>query len=344
MIHEQLKILNMKREEILEKAIQQFAMLTGAVIKVLPGEELVINGNTQTDTAIELKTVQQKTKFWVELKNEVRETILPHLLKKQHNNRKEWLLICQYIPKPMKENLKSNGFNYLETAGNCFIQKDGLFFYINDRAVTEMRQHKEGKLWKQAGLKFLFAILQNEELLNKTHRYMAEATKVALGNIGPFIQELKEEGYLKDAIDNRLIIENKELLRNKWVELFNAILKPKLRLGKFRFIDNKMMQDWKKIKPKDFRWGGETAGALWTNFLQPEIFTIYTNEPKMKIMQQLKLVPDVNGNVELMEKFWHPVFDDGNKVPALLAYAELVTSIDSRNRETAERLKQNLLA
>lgn len=346
MNHEHFKILNMKREEILEKAIQQFALLTGAIMNVLPGKELVVNGNTQTDIAIELRRGQQKTWFWVEIKNEVRETILPYLLKKQHNGRDEWLLICQYIPKPIKEALKTNGINYLETAGNCFIQKDGLFFYINDRAVTAMRQHKEGKLWKQAGLKFLFGILQQPELLNKPYRMIAEVTQVALGNIGPFIEELKDEGYIKNGVENHipfLLLENKELLRNKWVELFNAVLKPKLKLGKFRFIDNKMMQDWKDIPANGFWWGGETAGALWTNFLQPEIFTLYTNEPKTKIMQQLKLVPDPNGNVELMEKFWNPVFNFNNKVPALLAYAELITSLDSRNRETAQRLKENLL-
>ena len=259
-----------------------------------------------------------------------------------------WLLVCQYIPKPIKENLKKNGINYLETAGNCFIRKDGLFFYINDRTVTAQRQPKEGKLWKQAGLKFLFAILQGPKLLNNPYRKIAEITKVALGNIGPFIEELKDEGYVKEGVENgkpMLLVENKELLRNKWIELFNAVLKPKLKLGKFRFIDNKMMKDWQNIPTGDFYWGGEPAGAIMTEFLQPEIFTIYTNVPKTKIMQQLKLVPDAKGNIELMEIFWDiNQFNFKHKtVPVLLAYAELITSLDSRNRETAERIKQILI-
>ena len=348
MIHERIKKLNMKREEILEKAVQQFGTLTGAGMRILADKELAVNGNIRADAAIELTMGKQKTRFWAEVKNEIRETILPHLLKQMQKDPEEWLLVCQYIPKPVKENLKNNGINYLETAGNCFIRKAGLFFYINDRMVTAQRQPKEGKLWKQAGLKFLFAILQEPRLLNNPYRKIADITKVALGNIGPFIEELKEEGYVKEGVENgkpMLFLENKELLRNKWIELFNAVLKPKLKLGRFRFINNNLMKDWKNILTGKFYWGGEPAGAILTDFLQPEIFTIYTNEPKTKIMQQLQLVPDANGNIELMEIFWDiNLFNFQYKtVPPLLVYAELITSLDSRNRETAERIKQKYL-
>lgn len=348
MNHERIKKLNMNRGEILEKAVQQFVLLTGAGMRILPDKLLAVNGNIQADAALELTMGRQKIRFWAEVKNEIRETILPHLLKQLQKNPDEWLLVCQYIPKPIKKNLKENGINYLETAGNCFIRKDGLFFYINDRTVTAQRQPKEGKLWKQAGLKFLFGILQQPRLLNNPYRTIADVTKVALGNIGPFIEELKEEGYVKEGVENGkafLFLENKELLRNKWIELFTAVLKPKLKLGRFRFIDNKMVQGWQDIPTGDFYWGGEPAGALLTAFLQPEIFTVYTKEPKTKIMQQLRLVPDANGNIELMEIFWDiNQFNFQHKtIPPLLAYAELMTSLDSRNRETAERIKKNYL-
>jgi hypothetical protein len=60
------------------------------------------------------------------------------------------------------------------------------------------------------------------------------------------------------------------------------------------------------------------------------------------------LVPDKNGNVEMMQIFWEtPEIDFINgkakTIPPLLAYADLITSLDSRNRETAERIKQKYL-
>ncbi|MBD0284320.1 MAG: hypothetical protein ICV79_02735 [Flavisolibacter sp.] len=89
--------------------------------------------------------------------------------------------------------------------------------------------------------------------------------------------------------------------------------------------------------------GGEPAGALLKGYLHPEKFVIYSDLPKTEIMKQLHLVPDANGEVELLKPFWNTEglpTDNTSCVPTLLAYAELVISLDSRNRETANRIKQ----
>lgn len=59
-------------------------------------------------------------------------------------------------------------------------------------------------------------------------------------------------------------------------------------------------------------------------------------------MRKLKIVPDHTGEVELLRPFWNEEIFTTNKgtVPALLAYAELISSFDSRNRETAMRIKE----
>lgn len=353
MIHEHIKKLNMREKEILETAIKEFTAITGAAVHLL-ANELITNDNNKPNAFLELGFGTQKTRFLVEVKNEIREQNLPRILTKLDQNKGEWLLICQYIPKPMKEILKNMGINYLETAGNCFIKKGELFFYINDRMVTPQRQPKEGKLWKQAGLKFLFGILQQPKLINSPYRTIAEVTAVALGNIGPFIEELKEEGYLKEAAENGekfLLLENSEMLRTKWIELFNAVLKPKLKRGRFRFLNNTDLLNWREagtgIKGT-FYWGAEPAAALLTGHLHPEFFTVYTKDQKTNLMKQLRLVPDVKGNVEIMDIFWNPKMADYlnnnyQTVPPLLVYAELITSLDSRNRETAQRIKQKYL-
>ena len=60
-------------------------------------------------------------------------------------------------------------------------------------------------------------------------------------------------------------------------------------------------------------------------------------------MKQLHLVPDNNGPIELLTPFWDTKtikLKYQDTVPPLLAYAELISSFDSRNRETAERIKK----
>lgn len=76
---------------------------------------------------------------------------------------------------------------------------------------------------------------------------MAEITDVALGNIGPFLEELKNEGFLKEEVENGnpiLFLENLEALRNKWIAMFNAVLKPKLNQERFRFVDKQILNHW----------------------------------------------------------------------------------------------------
>lgn len=346
MIHERFKIMNIQKKELLDNALQQFLTITGAGVKVIDNH-LVENEPTGADAVLDIQLGQQKARFWVAVKTELREQNLPRLLNQLQEETETWLLVARYIPRPVKETLKNKGINYLEAAGNCFIRKEGLFFYINDRMVTEQRQPKEGKLWKQAGLKFLFAVLIKPELLNMPYRKIAAITGVALGNIGPFIQELKEAGFVKEGTKEKqpfLFLENTALLQQKWAELFNVILKPKLKQGTFRFLNKADQYEWEFLPDHDFYWGGEIAGARLTDFLQPEQLTLYTAKPKTAIMQQLKLVPDANGAVEIMEKFWNEALDyKQGVVPPLLAYAELINSLDSRNRETAQRIKQKYL-
>jgi hypothetical protein len=333
------QIMNNKEHNILHQANEKLMLLTGVTIKTL---KLTAEGaDTGYDAEIEICTVSNHVRFVVEIKNELRnQKYIAH--KKQKGQ--EYLLVAQYIPKPLKQELKNLNYNYLDAAGNCFIQTPKLFIYINDQQVTEARLPIEGKLWKTAGLKFLFAILIHPELVNYPYRRIAEEAGIALGNVGGLLGELKNEGYLLEGGKTKgFFIGLKERLINRWAEAFRTTLKPKLLMGTFRFINKDQAGNWEKLEPVAFKWGGENAGALLTGYLQPEKFTIYTREPKATLMKKLHLVPDTNGNIEMLEQFWKEKVpgknDHDRTVPAILAYAELITSFDSRNQETAERIK-----
>jgi len=162
------------------------------------------------------------------------------------------------------------------------------------------------------------------------------------------LDELQSEGFAKKGKRDGvplLFLENKTQLLNQWAELYNAVLKPKIKKGRYRFINDPQAKQWKKIKLERAVWGGEPAGALLTKFLEPEQFTLYTEGPNPPIMKALRLLPDPAGNIELYDRFWPADQKDQQQtVPPLLAYADLTTNTDSRNRETAQRIKQQYLA
>ena len=101
-----------------------------------------------------------------------------------------------------------------------------LFLFINDQAVTLARQTAAGKNWAQSGLKFLFAIISEPDLLNATYRGMAEKAGIALGNIGILLNELRQAGFVKETESGHLILDNKEKLVDRWAEMFHIRLRP----------------------------------------------------------------------------------------------------------------------
>ena len=134
------------------------------------------------------------------------------------------------------------------------------------------------------------------------------------------------------------------MLIDKWADMYMNILRHKLLIGRFRFNKKNNRENWHNHVGSDIGiyWGAETAGAILTNYLSPEIYTIYSNEDRFELMKKLKIAPDQSGEVELLKPFWNKeVFStDVDTVPPLLAYAELISSFDSRNRETAVRIKE----
>ena len=339
---------NMNEQNILLNSLDTLKSLTNLEYQVL--DRNMLKNGFEIDAKISIGSKKAVKVFYVEIKNELRGLQLPKLLDKfekiKHNA--NILLISTYIPAPTKIVLRNHRINYLEASGNAYINADELYIYINDQPVTQARTQTEGKLWTPGGLRFLFAILLEPNLINESYRKISERSGVALGTIKGFIDELEKEGYLKNRTKEGKpfrFFEQEDRLRDKWAELYKTTLRPKLSEGKYRFIDKDKKTDWKNIKTEEFIWGGENAGALLTNYLSPEKFTIYTKSEPLKLMRLLKLVPDNEGELEIFRKFWNDATNHSHDdiIPPILAYCELITSFDSRCRETANRIKTKYL-
>jgi len=334
----------MKEREIIEAATHNLGKITGARFSIKTFEDR----ETNADAIAVLKFQNQQQNFHIEVKNEVRSFQLPQLIRQiEKQPGFNWILLAQYIPSTIKAELKEKEINYLEASGNCYIKTAGFYFFINDKKVTETRLPKEGKLWNPTGLKFLFVLLVQPNLINGSYRDIAKSAGIALGNVGPLLAELREEGFLKtgNSKTDMNFLDNAAILTNRWTELYGTILKPKLRIGRFRGINQK--EDWQKGQSKNYIWGGENAGAILTKYLQPEFFTLYSRHSKSILMKEERLVPDPNGNIDLLQQFWSDELQQNQTnprvVPPLLAFAELSTNKDSRNHETAERIKNQYL-
>ena len=100
---------------------------------------------------------------------------------------------------------------------------------------------------------------------------------------------------------------------------------------------------WIELSSGKSWWGSEPAGDLLTGYLRPEELTIYTTETRNELIKNYKLIPDEKGNVKVYKKFWQEDEDNGNFVPPLLVYSDLINSDDSRCQETGVMVYKKFL-
>lgn len=336
-----------QEKDILKTSIQVFTGLTGAAVKVLGIEVVEDRRPFPIDAVVQVTFRNVKQKFYGEVKGEVRRPVLSRLLDQFGKEKDKWLLIAKYIPSPVKEDLRKNGINYLEATGNCYINTGNIYLYINDREIKPVRQAARGKLWNASGMKLLFVLIQDPQMVGANYRTLADVAGIALGSISPLMEELRQEGFIKShqpGKDEALVERNRLLAR--WTELYPLLLRPKLVMGTFRFLANHPDSAWRLPQPEGINWGGEPAGDLYTHNLVPETFTIYTTRQTNELVKSLKIVPDEKGKIVVLRKFWKDWPGSQSApfaVPPLLAYADLIDGNDSRNWEIAEKIKSTYL-
>jgi hypothetical protein len=231
--------------------------------------------------------------------------------------------------------LQEVNINYLEESGNCFIKENNFFILVEGKKYISKKNKEVVNIFSENGVKLIFQLFNQPELLNLPQRIIAITASVSLGSVPKLLNGLEKLSFLKKRNKKEKILIKKENLLSRWVTAYNEKVKPKYFRGYYRFILKTDFQNWEKIAlPEGSFWGGEPAARLLTQALTPEILTLYTNMERRELLKMIKIVPDPQGNIEVFEVI------DGIQ-PAnmpLIIYADLLSSSDSRNREVATKI------
>jgi hypothetical protein len=247
------------------------------------------------------------------------------------------LLVTKYINTQLADELKQNGTEFLDTAGNTFINQPPLYIFVKGNKPDIVKTPPTKRTFKPAGLKVIYAFLCNPGLENKTYREIAAETGVALGTVDWIMKELKELRFLLDMGKRGQRLIQKENLLQRWVTAYPEQLRPKLTLGRFRGEYGWWQQ--KTLDPFKAQWGGEVAAAKLTQYLQPQIITIYIAPQDLdQLLIKNRLKRDQTGDVEILKRFWKPaeIWKYEDLVHPILIYADLLATGNERNIETAK--------
>lgn len=276
--------------------------------------------------------------FVVEVMQEIRNHQLPIIEEKAKGN-KNFMLIAETIFPKIKEELHKRGIAYIDIAGNIYLQTATHYLWIEGNKSEHTKIQKPNRVFKVAGLKLIYLFLINERLLNQPQRIIAEESGIALGNINYILNGLKEQEFLIQKGKKELQIINQNELLQKWINGYEEKLKPTLHMGNFNFAKADDEINWKqlKLKPNQTFWGGEPAADIITQYLQPEEFTIYTDENRNNLIKSYRFIPEQNGKIKVYKKFWqNDVGCNEMLVHPLLTYADLVNTGNNRCIETAK--------
>lgn len=327
----------MKEEEIVNKALENLAK--NEIIGTLKKK-----ATQELDGEIDLIIYNEHCRLFIKVKRELRNHQLPHIQQLAEKYKDNFLIVAERIFPKIKEELRNNKIPYLERNGNIWLKKGKILLWIDTNKELITEKEKTNRAFTKTGLKVIFHFLLNEENVNQTYRELANITDVGLGNINYIINGLKENGFLIRLDKTKYKLINKKDLLEKWIIAYEEHLKPRLFIGRFKFIKNEEFIKWKQLrfKKQDTIWGGEPGGDILTNYLKPAELTIYTNETKAELMKNYRLIPDPNGNIKVYKKFWNNS-DSRNIAPPLLIYTDLMNTGDQRNIETAQKIYTDVL-
>lgn len=249
------------------------------------------------------------------------------------------VLFADFINPVMAEKLRRRSIAFVDCAGNLSLKSRQLNEYVKGKKLPRLRsQRVRGRAFNPAGLKLIFALFNQPRFLNSSYRDISNKVNIALGSVGPVMDDLYASGYILDDGERHLV--NKKRLFERWVDGYLEKLRPKQILDCYTSNDKNW---WKNADPEKFQglWGGEVIIAKPTPFMTPENITVYfSSELKHKAFAEHHgLKQDDGGDICVYKSFWSPAYAGDNNIDGInpmIIYADIVDSINPGSWDVAK--------
>jgi hypothetical protein len=302
------------------------------------GTDAHYGARTKGDKLIRLTIGEKQIPYHAEIKNNLTRANIGLMIQRRNALPGPLLLVTNHVNDVMAERLKEYNIEFIDGAGNAYINQPPLYVYIKgNKPKGEYKIPPPGQAFRPTGLKVVFTFLCHPPIIEENYRTIARTAGVALGNIGGIRRDLKRQGFLLDMGKQGCRLIQQRRLLERFTEDYPKKLKPQLFLGNFRADPN-----WWQKEDMDIGnafWGGEAAAAKMGNYLKPQTITVYVKQQWLNdFLLKNRLKKDMNGEVELYKLFWDPAALPGNQglVNPILTYADLMATGDQRDIETAK--------
>ncbi len=346
----------MNERTIASKALEQLRFQTGLVAQV-SGSANAVHGAGSNEALVEFESL--KTQLMTHLKESgSKHGSIAKLIESVEgaNN----LVIGDYISEEEGELLRDANINYLDNVGNAYINLPPVYVFIQGKKPRDdFALNKEAKLFTETGLRVIFALLLDDEMLNASYRKIADHAGVSMGTIGWVLREIKNQGFTKHN-KSRYAWRKKSKLVKKWVEEY-PLFRSKFSMGVYYTQDPYWWQSLDYAKYEAIL-GGEVSISSneFIKGFKPKGAELFIGKHKHQaLIRDLDLIPEQEierlgpkvankglVRIELLNKFWgseDSMAIYNPKVPPLLTYASLLDSWDPVRREVAAKTAARFL-
>lgn len=329
-------------------ALKEKIGISGNMVKLEP----IPCAKYQAAAAIDLAYENGSAHYVVEIKFRIdRKAHIDQIRRQLDTTDRPGLLIAPYITKELADHCRATGLQFIDTNGNAYLQAPGLLVFItgekNERSQPPLSAAKG--LTNAAALRVVFVLLASPESIHLPYKELANQAGVSLGTAYNVLHDLERRGYLinKGDAERRRLLEPERLM-DEWAINYPTTLRAKLNSRRFSAPESSWWQTV-NLKGIDAAWSSEVAAEKLTGHLKPATQTLYVRPDDMgsvisMLSKQHRIRPDQNGDIEILEKFWHWEQATAPDIaPPLLVYSDLLGLLDPRAQETAHMIKERFV-
>ncbi|MBY0505854.1 MAG: hypothetical protein K2X03_18200 [Bryobacteraceae bacterium] len=219
--------MNMKSgQDILTQAVDAARRTTGLPL-------VVQSDNTRGVYVIELPAHGKKQRFEVVTKN-VDRFAIPALIKaRERTGGRRLLVVAPYVTGDMAQRCRELKLPFIDAAGNVYLEGAGLLIYVAGLPKPEEMTSKPYRALTTAGLQVAFVLLSEPRLLQASQREIARCAGVALGSVGPVLEDLQQRHYAGPRKPGKPKLMNAGRLLDEFVTHYPMRLRPKLLIRRF---------------------------------------------------------------------------------------------------------------
>lgn len=331
----------MEKKQILQQALKQLNHLLKTELKTVSGEALFTASSygANSDGLAKISSNELDLSYTVLLQPWAPQKDINALIAQMKALPSPAILFADFINPVMAGKLRRRSISFVDCAGNASFKNGPFQLYVKGKKSTQLRSKRvRGRAFNAAGLKLIFAVFNQPQFLHASYRDISNKVNIALGSVGPVIDDLYASGYILDEGERRLV--NKKRLYERWVDGYLEKLRPKQILACYTSDDANW---WQKASPADFHglWGGEVVVAKSTPFMAPETISLYfsSDVQQKKFADFYGLREDIEGEICVYRNFWSPSYagdDNADGLSPMIVYADIVDAINPGSWDVAK--------